>query len=50
MTEIPEIGEYQYGFHDKDTSVFRTERGLTEKVVREFRILKKNQNGCLNSV
>ncbi|SQC70581.1 Uncharacterised protein [Listeria fleischmannii subsp. fleischmannii] len=29
MTEIPDIGEYQYGFHDKDTSVFRTERGLT---------------------
>ncbi|MBF2468496.1 Fe-S cluster assembly protein SufB [Listeria welshimeri] len=40
MTEIPEIGEYQYGFHDKDTSVFRTERGLTEKVVREISNIK----------
>ncbi|MCB2502542.1 Fe-S cluster assembly protein SufB, partial [Listeria monocytogenes] len=40
MTEIREIGEYQYGFHDKATSVFRTERGLTEKVVREISNIK----------
>ncbi|WP_167629316.1 Fe-S cluster assembly protein SufB [Listeria valentina] len=48
MTEIPEIGEYQYGFHDKDTSVFRTERGLTEKVVREISSIKEEPEWMLN--
>ncbi|EAD8370102.1 Fe-S cluster assembly protein SufB [Listeria monocytogenes] len=47
MTEIPEIGEYQYGFHDKDTSVFRTERGLTEKVVREISNIKEEPEWML---
>ncbi len=28
---MPEIGEYKYGFHDKDVSIFRSERGLTKK-------------------
>ncbi|MYL33725.1 Fe-S cluster assembly protein SufB [Pontibacillus yanchengensis] len=32
----PEVGEYQYGFHDKDVSIFRTQRGLTEDIVREI--------------
>lgn len=36
----PEVGEYKYGFHDKDVSIFRTERGLTEKVVREISKIK----------
>ena len=30
-----DVGEYKYGFHDQVTSVFRTRRGLDEKVVRE---------------
>ncbi|SEQ29180.1 Fe-S cluster assembly protein SufB [Piscibacillus halophilus] len=34
--KAPEVGDYKYGFHDRDVSVFRTERGLTEKVVREI--------------
>ncbi|MDQ0159526.1 Fe-S cluster assembly protein SufB [Alkalibacillus salilacus] len=34
--QAPEIGDYKYGFHDKDVSIFRTERGLTENVVREI--------------
>jgi Fe-S cluster assembly protein SufB len=34
-TEIKDIGsDYQWGFHDKDVSVFRTEKGLSEEVVR----------------
>ncbi|MCD5325176.1 MULTISPECIES: Fe-S cluster assembly protein SufB [Pontibacillus] len=34
--KAPEVGEYKYGFHDKDVSIFRTERGLTEEIVREI--------------
>ncbi|WP_027964336.1 Fe-S cluster assembly protein SufB [Halalkalibacillus halophilus] len=35
--KAPEVEEdYKYGFHDKDVSIFRTERGLTENVVREI--------------
>ena len=25
--------EYQYGFHDKDVSIFKTEKGLTKEIV-----------------
>lgn len=38
--QMPEISEYQYGFHDKDVSVFRTERGLTKKVVEKISEMK----------
>jgi len=38
--KMPEIGEYQYGFHDKDVSIYRSERGLTENVVREISKIK----------
>ncbi|MBM7600659.1 Fe-S cluster assembly protein SufB [Virgibacillus halotolerans] len=38
--EIPEMEGYEYGFHDKDVSVFRTERGLTKKVVEEISRMK----------
>ncbi|MBO8156775.1 MAG: Fe-S cluster assembly protein SufB [Bacillaceae bacterium] len=34
--KAPEIGEYKYGFHERDVSIFRTERGLTENIVREI--------------
>ncbi len=34
--KAPEIGDYKYGFSDRDVSIFRTERGLTEEVVREI--------------
>ena len=34
--KCPDIGEYKYGFQDRDVSVFRTERGLTRKVVEEI--------------
>lgn len=34
--KAPEIGEYKYGFRERDVSIFRTERGLTENIVREI--------------
>ncbi len=44
----PEVGEYKYGFHDKDVSIFRTERGLTEKVVREISNIKDEPEWMLS--
>jgi len=38
--EVPEMEGYKYGFHDKDVSVFRTERGLTKNVVEEISRMK----------
>lgn len=32
--------EYKYGFHDKDVSVFKTEKGINEQVVREISAIK----------
>ena len=32
--KMPEIGDYKYGFQDKDVSIFRSERGLTREIVR----------------
>ncbi|MBM7646428.1 Fe-S cluster assembly protein SufB [Scopulibacillus daqui] len=34
--KMPEIGDYKYGFRDKDVSVYRTERGLTKEVVEDI--------------
>ncbi|MDD9147398.1 MULTISPECIES: Fe-S cluster assembly protein SufB [unclassified Sporolactobacillus] len=34
--QVPEIDEYKYGFREKDVSVFRTKRGLTEEIVKEI--------------
>ena len=38
--KMPEIGDYEYGFHDKDVSIFRTERGLTPEIVKEISKMK----------
>src|SRR5690625_1205953 len=38
--KMPEVGEYKYGFQDRDVSVFRTERGLTREVVEEISRMK----------
>jgi Iron-regulated ABC transporter membrane component SufB len=37
---MPEIGEYQYGFRDKDVAVFRAERGLTPEIVKQISEMK----------
>lgn len=45
--KAPEIGDYKYGFRDKDVSVFRTERGLTRKVVEEISKIKNEPEWML---
>jgi Fe-S cluster assembly protein SufB len=37
---LEELGDYQYGFSDPDTSVFKTRKGLDEDVVRQISALK----------
>ncbi|SDC45666.1 Iron-regulated ABC transporter membrane component SufB [Pelagirhabdus alkalitolerans] len=44
----PEVGDYKYGFHDKDVSIFRTEKGLTENVVREISKMKEEPQWMLD--
>ncbi|WP_141603793.1 Fe-S cluster assembly protein SufB [Terrilactibacillus laevilacticus] len=34
--QMPEIGDYKYGFVDKDVSVYRAERGLTKEIVEDI--------------
>ncbi len=45
---MPEIGEYRYGFRDKDVSVFRTERGLTREVVEKISEMKNEPQWMLD--
>ncbi|MFB4472886.1 Fe-S cluster assembly protein SufB, partial [Oceanobacillus caeni] len=46
--KAPEIEEYQYGFRDRDVSVFRTEKGLTRKVVEEISKMKEEPQWMLD--
>ncbi|SDC28328.1 Fe-S cluster assembly protein SufB [Melghirimyces thermohalophilus] len=47
--EIPDIStEYQYGFHDKDVSVFRSKRGLSREVVEEISRMKDEPQWMLD--
>ena len=46
--QLPEIGEYKYGFHDEDVSVFRSERGLTRKIVEEISSMKNEPQWMLD--
>ena len=43
--KAPDVGDYKYGFHDDDVSIFRSERGLTENIVREISNMKNEQIG-----
>ena len=45
--KMPEIGDYKYGFHDKDVSIFRSKRGLTEEIVREISNMKNEPEWML---
>mgnify|MGYP001394840550 FL=1 len=45
--QVPDVGEYKYGFRDRDVSVFRTERGLTRKVVEEISRMKNEPEWML---
>ncbi|MEI3605495.1 Fe-S cluster assembly protein SufB [Pseudogracilibacillus sp. SE30717A] len=44
---MPDVGEYKYGFHDRDVSVFRTERGLTKNIVEEISRMKNEPEWML---
>lgn len=39
--DIPMQEEYKYGFHDKDVSVYKTQKGLTRETVEEISAIKK---------
>ncbi|MBM7570976.1 Fe-S cluster assembly protein SufB [Aquibacillus albus] len=45
--KAPEVGEYKYGFRDKDISVFRTEKGLTKNIVEEISRMKEEPEWML---
>ena len=47
--KMPEIGDYKYGFHDKDVSIFRSKRGLTEDIVIEISKIKEEPEWMLES-
>ncbi len=46
--KMPEIGDYKYGFHDEDVSVFRSERGLTREIVEEISSMKNEPQWMLD--
>ena len=47
VAEVIQDEEYKYGFHDKDVSVFKTGKGLTEETVREISAIKKEPEWML---
>ncbi|MCU7556355.1 Fe-S cluster assembly protein SufB [Macrococcus capreoli] len=48
VKQAPDVGDYKYGFHDKDVSIFRSERGLTEDIVREISKMKDEPEWMLD--
>ena len=46
--KMPEIGDYKYGFHDKDVSIFRSKRGLTREIVEEISNMKEEPQWMLD--
>lgn len=46
--KMPEIGDYKYGFRDKDVSVFRSKRGLTKEIVEEISKMKQEPQWMLD--
>ncbi|OGX68276.1 MAG: Fe-S cluster assembly protein SufB, partial [Paenibacillus sp. RIFOXYA1_FULL_44_5] len=46
--QMPEISDYQYGFIDKDVSVYRSEKGLSEDVVRKISEMKNEPQWMLD--
>ncbi|WP_047150475.1 Fe-S cluster assembly protein SufB [Aneurinibacillus tyrosinisolvens] len=46
--KAPELQEYQYGFHDKDISVFRAKKGLTKEIVEEISRIKGEEQWMLD--
>lgn len=48
VKNVPEFSEYKYGFHDKDVSIFRTDKGLDEQIVREISEMKNEPKWMLD--
>jgi Fe-S cluster assembly protein SufB len=46
--KMPEISEYQFGFVDKDVSIYRSKKGLTKEIVEEISKLKKEPQWMLD--
>ena len=46
--KAPEIGDYKYGFSDKDVSIFRSKRGLTREIVEEISRMKEEPQWMLD--
>ncbi|AMQ05331.1 MULTISPECIES: Fe-S cluster assembly protein SufB [Sporosarcina] len=46
--KMPDIGDYKYGFADKDVSIFRSERGLTKEIVEEISGMKNEPQWMLD--
>ncbi|MED4164787.1 Fe-S cluster assembly protein SufB, partial [Halalkalibacterium halodurans] len=46
--KMPEIGEYKYGFSDRDVSIFRSKRGLTREIVEEISRMKQEPQWMLD--
>ncbi|WP_458412009.1 Fe-S cluster assembly protein SufB [Schinkia sp. CFF1] len=46
--KMPEIGDYKYGFRDKDVSIFRSKRGLTKEIVQEISKMKQEPQWMLD--
>jgi len=44
----PEVGDYKYGFHDEDVSIFRSGRGLTEEIVKKISEMKDEPQWMLD--
>jgi len=44
---LHQLGEYEYGFRDPDTSVFKSRKGLDEEVVRQISAIKKEPEWML---
>ncbi|MGL5540855.1 MAG: Fe-S cluster assembly protein SufB [Erysipelotrichaceae bacterium] len=45
---IPNHEDYKYGFHDKDVSIYKTEKGLTREIVKEISTIKKEPEWMLD--
>ena len=45
--DIALSSEYEYGFHDEDVSVYKTQKGLTEDTVRTISKIKKEPEWML---
>ena len=46
--KMPDIGDYKYGFADRDVSIFRSKRGLTKEIVEEISRMKDEPQWMLD--